>query len=265
MVTPNIHLIFYGNWNQAPDNANGGKQIVIDFMTNLPGAGFLEILTAQTTPNFNAYTSTTQTCTNLLGTINQQDVGFNPKIKNPTNLADNDIVTIVNYYVNTFQAHVFDVNAIYFVLTSSGVTQTSKGAGSQGFCTQYCAWHSYYVSTTKQNIKYGWIGNPATKCPGSCAPQAIGPNGNTGADAAVNVLGHELLETISDPDINAWYDSRGQENSDKCAWTFGDAQFAVSAFPGAFANLVVGARNFMVQRVLATNSKCYINGVSGQQ
>ena len=35
-------------------------------------------------------------------------------------------------------------------------------------------------------------------------------------------LTHILLEeAVSDPDLNAWYDRRGAENADKCAWTFG--------------------------------------------
>jgi len=34
------------------------------------------------------------------------------------------------------------------------------------------------------------------------------------------VSGHELSEMLTDPQLNAWYDQRGSENSDKCAWTF---------------------------------------------
>ena len=32
--------------------------------------------------------------------------------------------------------------------------------------------------------------------------------------------GHELSEALTDPQLNAWYDSTGDENADKCAWTF---------------------------------------------
>ena len=37
----------------------------------------------------------------------------------------------------------------------------------------------------------------------------------------VSVIAHELEEAATDPDLNAWYDNRGYENADKCAWTFG--------------------------------------------
>jgi hypothetical protein len=42
-----------------------------------------------------------------------------------------------------------------------------------------------------------------------------------GLAALANVSGHELSEARTDPQLRAWYDSSGQENGDKCAWTFG--------------------------------------------
>jgi len=32
---------------------------------------------------------------------------------------------------------------------------------------------------------------------------------------------HELEESVTDPDGNAWYDLNGNENGDLCVWTFG--------------------------------------------
>ena len=38
----------------------------------------------------------------------------------------------------------------------------------------------------------------------------------------VSIIAHELEETTTDPDVSAgWFDSKGAENADKCAWTFG--------------------------------------------
>ena len=53
-----------------------------------------------------------------------------------------------------------------------------------------------------------------------------------------------LEEAATDPDLNAWFDTRGQENADKCAWTFGTTYTA----SGALANMHLGARDFLIQR-----------------
>ena len=45
--------------------------------------------------------------------------------------------------------------------------------------------------------------------------------------ASVNVSGHELSEMLTDPQLNAWYDQKGAENADKCAWTFGSSLLQV--------------------------------------
>jgi hypothetical protein len=42
----------------------------------------------------------------------------------------------------------------------------------------------------------------------------------------VSIVAHELEEATTDPDLNAGYDSRGEENADKCAWTFGTTSTA---------------------------------------
>ena len=60
-----------------------------------------------------------------------------------------------------------------------------------------------------------------------------------------SIIAHELEEATTDPDLNAWYDTRGYENADKCAWTFG----AVSTLGnGAQYNMTLGARNYLIQQ-----------------
>ena len=36
-------------------------------------------------------------------------------------------------------------------------------------------------------------------------------------DAMLSVYAHELVEAVSDPLLNAWFDNTGYENADKCA------------------------------------------------
>ena len=82
----------------------------------------------------------------------------------------------------------------------------------------YCAWHS---SGTINGIRvqFGFFFN-LDGDPG-CDPQSPSSLGHSqGLSALANVTGHELSEMLTDPQLNAWYDQKGAENSDKCAWTF---------------------------------------------
>ena len=82
----------------------------------------------------------------------------------------------------------------------------------------YCAWHS---SGTINGIRvqFGFFFN-LDGDPG-CDPQSPPSLGHSqGLAALANVSGHELSEMLTDPQLNAWYDQKGAENSDKCAWTF---------------------------------------------
>ena len=88
-----------------------------------------------------------------------------------------------------------------------------------GFCSSFCGYH-FRAPISGQDIKYSFIGNP-DRCAGSCEAQIDSPNQNSGADGLVNIMSHELEEAITDPDVNAWYMSNGNENADACAWKWG--------------------------------------------
>jgi hypothetical protein len=105
-----------------------------------------------------------------------------------------------------------------------------------GFCTQFCGWHTYYGS-----YKYSWVGIPASGC--NCFAQYTSPNGNAAVDSAVSVIAHELMETATDPLLNAWYNSNGEENGDVCAWNFVNRVYSGSYY----YNLVVGSMKYYVQ------------------
>lgn len=85
--------------------------------------------------------------------------------------------------------------------------------GSSG----YCAYHSYgSCGGTPVQFAFFWNldGDPG------CDPQDTSGKHSQGLAALGNVSGHELSEERTDPRNGGWYDSRGQENGDKCAWTF---------------------------------------------
>ena len=82
----------------------------------------------------------------------------------------------------------------------------------------YCAWHSSGTINGVQ-VEFGFFFN-LDGDPG-CDPKAPSSLGHSqGLSALANVSGHELSEMLTDPQLNAWYDQKGSENADKCAWTF---------------------------------------------
>ena len=111
-----------------------------------------------------------------------------------------------------------EVTAGSIVLDTSGngyyPVYTDLPRGSAG----YCAWHSSgSINGTVVQFAFFWNldGDPG------CDPQDSRTGHSQGLAALANVSGHELEEARSDPaSPGAWYDSKGAENGDKCAWTF---------------------------------------------
>jgi hypothetical protein len=81
----------------------------------------------------------------------------------------------------------------------------------------YCAYHSA-GTCGGVNVQFGFF----WKLDGDagCDPQDTSGLHSQGLAAIANVSGHELSEARTDPNSGGWYDSSGEENGDKCAWTF---------------------------------------------
>lgn len=120
---------------------------------------------------------------------------------------------------------------------------------SSGFGTAYCGWHTYGTLGSK-NIPYIAIQDFGSKYYSACSAQTISPNGNVALDAMASVLVHEIDEAITDADLRTWYDARGAENADKCAWTFSP----ISISGGAKFNFSSGGYNFLIQRNWLANN-----------
>jgi hypothetical protein len=244
MGTPNVYIIWYGNWNQSngSDNATG-QALVRTFLGGIGGSGYYKINTTY------AASGGAPTGSVTLKTAQYTDTG-----SQGTRLSDAKIQAIVANAISV-GAFPVDPSAVYFVLSSSNVSEQS------GFCTKYCGWHTH-GTIAGADIKYSFVGN-ANRCLSGCAAQTVSPNGNAGVDGMLSVIAHELEEANSDPDLNAWYDGSGAENADKCAWTFGSAQKLLPS--GAYYNQTFGGKNFLVQRNLdAQDNKCYVS-YKGQQ
>jgi hypothetical protein len=132
-----------------------------------------------------------------------------------------------------------DANGLYFVLSSSNINETS------GFCTQYCGFHTH-AALGGVDIKYAFVGNP-DRCPSACEVQTTGPNspgpGVGGGDGMVFQIAFQQNEMLTDPDLNAWFDSAGRENSAKCAGQLGPTQ---SCGLGCKFNVVLGGNDWLL-------------------
>ncbi|MBV6522572.1 MAG: hypothetical protein MNPFHGCM_02720 [Gemmatimonadaceae bacterium] len=138
----------------------------------------------------------------------------------------------------------FNQQTIYAVFSGPGVNLGG------GFGTQYCAYHGFFprpgypgqwIIYTVQPHNADFVG----ACTAVNTPASGSPNDDFAADATINVLSHELEEAVTDPGLNAWYDAFGQENADKCAWTFGTL-FTVPN--GSKANVTFAGKNYLIQR-----------------
>jgi hypothetical protein len=231
----NAYVIWYGNW------AAGGKTILTDFLSTVGGSPYFGINTTYTA-------STGAKVANKVTLAGQTtDTGT------ATTLSDANILTIVSNAITSGRLPK-DTNGVYFVLTAAGVTESS------GFLTRYCGWHTH-GTVGGSDIKYSFVGDATGSSLSNCAQQTTAsPNGNPGVDGMTSVVAHELEETVTDPDLNAWYDSRGNENGDKCAWTFGTTYSAVG---GGIANMKLGARDYLIQRNwkagLSTAQGCFLS------
>ena len=220
LQTPGVYYIWYGSWG-----GNTAMSILPDLASNIGGSAYFRINTTYFDGSNNHVTGFIN---NLGSTTDNYSQG--------TALTDANVQSIVSSAISS--GHLpKDTNAVYFVLTSADVNETS------GFCTQYCGWHTH-GTISGSDIKYAFVGNP-DRCPSACEAQSVGPNGNAGADGMASIISHELEEATTDPDLNAWYDRRGQENADKCAWTFGTT---FTASNGSQYNMTLGTRNYLIQR-----------------
>ncbi len=222
----NVYYIWYGNW--AGDTATN---ILTAMMQNVSGSSWYRINTTYYGGKQN-HVFVPNLVTFVQATTDSYSQG--------TALSDAQIRQVVSDAITSGRLPK-DANAVYFVLTSKDVTATS------GFCSQYCGWHDH-ATVAASDIKYAFVGNAMQQCPSGCiAPenQQASPNGNVGADGMASVVMHELVEAISDPDLNAWSDLIGQENADKCAWTFGTEQVAAN---GSRWNVNFGTGQYLVQR-----------------
>jgi hypothetical protein len=217
-----LYAIWYGDWS-----ATGlARTVVTDALRGFGGTAYAGILGAYTAHGAGAAT----------------DVRFAGETSDAYSagkrLSDTAVRRVVATSVGT-GALPRDAQGVYLVLTSPDVRETS------GFGRSYCGWHSH-ARIDAADLVYVFAGDPRTQAPTGCEPPvASTPNGDTAADGLASTVLHEVDESLTDPDLDAWFDRYGNENADKCAWTYGPAYPAAN---GAPADLRLAGRDLLIQQ-----------------
>ena len=232
-----IYVIWYGNWNGTGSNTMATVSLVEHWLT-----------TAGNTPYEHINTTYGDTTGNVSGNLTLGGAIFDTGSQG-TRLSNTKLSAIVTRSFSNGLPK--DTNGVYVVLTSSDVSE-------RGFCSSFCGFHTAQT-LSGSDIKWAFVGNP-DRCPSGCEAQSTGPNspatGVGGADGLINVLTHETEEAITDPDLNAWFDSSGQEDADKCNFNFGPVTTctgsngcsAAGAAAGAKFNQTFGGNNYLMQQ-----------------
>ena len=227
----------YVNGPTPPSSGSGGSDnsLVGQFLRALGGSPYFGINTT--------YTNGSQAIANVVNYTGYWANNTNVPV-NGQNVSDADMLNMLSSGF-TSGALTYDPNTLYAIFTAGTVNLGG------GFGSQYCAYHWYGTVNTKTGPKTAlYAAMPYDHAySGACDMFTTWspPNGSfdPGADAEVNTLAHETEETTTDEFGTAWFDSRGFENADKCAWTFGTTHVASN---GGTYNVTLGGNNYLIQQ-----------------
>ncbi|GCE08967.1 hypothetical protein [Dictyobacter aurantiacus] len=196
--TTNVYAIF---WEPTGNVSSTYHSLIQRYFSDVGGTGLYNINTQYTDSSGNAPSNT-----QFAGSWT--DNSAYPE----SPLLDSDIQNEVTNAINA-NGWSPSIDNIFFVFTEAGQDLCFDSSQSQCASNAFCAYHNYFGS----NTIYAAMPYAASfNCNGG-----QGPNGDQAADETINVTSHEQMEAATDPLLNAWTDSSGQENGDKCAWNFG--------------------------------------------
>jgi len=252
LLAPKVYKIYYGTWSNpcaSTDNSTAG--VVNNLLGNINTSAWYRTNTSYysvTAGTLAKNYSTTYLANAGCSYVNAP--GASLDYTGGTQVSDVALAQITaNGWVPTSQD-------IYFVLTSADVNVN-------GFKVSFCGYHGI-LSSSPVKSQYSFVGDSGanTGCTSSTIA-TLAPNSNPTADAMVSVIAHELVETVSDPQLNAWYDGSGNENADKCAWYFGtptaNPTNVFTTTGGAKANATAGAFNYFLQENAPANTNMCVS------
>jgi hypothetical protein len=233
-----LYVIYYGSIDGFP----GTSQPIIN--------AFLGGLSQRPQYEVNATYCAASTCTNpatpsVSGMLSTGQIFYDPGSQG-TNISSNDIPKIIQNALTAPGGFHAKSDAIYIVVTAPTIKVS-------GFCTSYCAFHTKSTTIVSgTTIHYALAPEPDSKCTvcdGNFATfgESATPNGDPGADEVVDSLMHEISETVTDPDLNAWFTSNGAENGDLCNFNYGTNLSTTST--GASYNASWNKFNYLIQLI----------------
>lgn len=160
-------------------------------------------------------------------------------------LSDAQLRAEINRVI-TLKGWVKNSSTMFFIFTPYNV---GSCFGSSCAFTAFCAYHSYAGALIYAN-------QPFANRKGCSITYATSTSPNGAAiDSTLNVVSHEHAEAITDPRLNAWWDSgTGMENGDLCAWTFG-------TLTGGSYNQTINGHHYILQREWSNStSSCVLSG-----
>lgn len=219
------------NGGPTPGTKGGGSQdgsLIGFFLRNLGGSQY-----------FNINSSYTDGSAAILNSVQYTQYWANNN-NPPASVSDAQMVAMLQSGFNSGNL-AYDASTLYAIFTAGAVNLGG------GFGSQYCAYHTHGTVTiggVPTTVLYAAMPYDYA-FPTACTNNSGSPNADPGADYEVNTLAHEIEETTTDMMGNAWFDRRGYENADKCAWTWGTTYPAAN---NSIANMKLGGKDFLVQR-----------------
>lgn len=168
----------------------------------------------------------------------------------PTCLTDEQIQTEIKSWVSEHGLP-HDLTHEYFLLTPPGVESCFDAAGTE--CSAgtlsgvFCAYHGA-ISATGGSIIYS--NDPYVVGISGC-DSAEHPNNSPSDAALLGGLSHEHNESITDPELNAWYGPEGSENGDKCRTFVEASEYGTplgKAPDGSRYNQLINGREYWYQQ-----------------
>jgi len=139
----------------------------------------------------------------------------------------------------------------YFMLTPPGVEDCFDATGlecSAGTSSPvYCAYHNSFAVTGGVIV---YANDPYVGGIGGC-DDGEHPNNNASDAALQGGLSHEHNESITDPELDAWYGPEGNENGDKCRTFNATTEYGTplgTAPDGSRYNQLVNADEYWYQQ-----------------